>query len=101
MDQTGVQKDGDDESEPLVRFRRLARLLDTAEAAELREGACVLVGGRPGAGPRDGSFGFLDGLDVVHAGDEAGAHVDEDVGGGTDHGVELGFYHDWGAGRGA
>jgi hypothetical protein len=37
--------------------------------------------------------------DVVHAGGVAGAHVDEDPGGGAEHGVYLRFDLNWGLGE--
>lgn len=75
-------------------------LLDIVEVVEFWEGVCVFVGGWLGVGLWDGFFGFLDGFDVVYVGDEVGVYVDEDVGGGIDYGVELGFYYDWGVGWG-
>ena len=35
----------------------------------------------------------------MHTGDVAGAHIDKDVGRGTDHGVELGVDFDGGTGQ--
>ena len=75
-----------------------------AEAAEIVQVAGIALvayveGGGVGAGPGDGGVETLVG--AAHTGDVAGAHVDLDVGGGADHGVELRVNLNRRAGEGA
>lgn len=94
VDYACVQEDGRYEAEPLVWLGLVVAAVfagdvQAAETAEFGEGAGWTVaggGGSAGAGPGDG---FVHGGHAAHAGLVAGAHVDEDVGGGADHGVEL------------
>ena len=106
----GVQEYWDDEAPPLVRlmaaipvifYTRLIR--DAAHAAEFGKGAAEAASVEGGSvGARPGLYVGGDCLvDVVHAGGESCAHVDEDVGGGADHYVEVGLCLDWGAGKDA
>ena len=107
-----VQEDGHDEAEPLVgrglvvEAAARVRIRHAGEAAELGERA--FGRGRDGGGvgtgeaKRCGGEGVvLDAGGVAHAGDVAGAHVDEDVGGWADHGVELRVDLDGGVGEGS
>jgi len=94
----GVQENGHDEAPPLVglvgpvaKIRDALLVGHAAVSAELGERARER-GGVEGCGVWAGPGCYLvfdDGADVVHAGGEAGAHVDKDVGGGADHDVEV------------
>ena len=94
-----MQENGNDEPPPLVRLltsvpeiRHTGLVGDAAHAAELAERAGLRAGGdgsSVGARPV-GDAGIDDFLDVVHAGCEAGAHVDQSVWRGADHDVEVG-----------
>lgn len=112
VDEPRMQEDGDHEPEPLVRLRagrqrtvgdrvRDGRFREAAQIGEgaLHGGRVQVVGGRVRAGPTDGLGGVLDARGRALAGDEARAHVDEDVGGGAYHGVEDGLGLDGGVGQ--
>ena len=103
-----MQEDGDDEAPPLVRGGLVGDgaagmgIGHAVEPAEVRERARDAVARRAGSvrtRPGDLHGRVLDVRHVVHAGRVAGAHVDEDVGGGPDHGVERRVDLDWGAGE--
>jgi len=93
MHESSMQKDWRDEAEPLVWRWSCVKTTtqygcrNAIEAAKLAECAlgCACCG--VWTGPDDCFVGVLYALLVAHAGDVAGAHVDEDVGGGTEHGV--------------
>ena len=72
-----------------------------AEAAEIVELTKSTVVGGSGAGPLDWAAcnAVLHSVNGVHARHVAGTHVDEDVGGGSDHWVKLGVDFDGGAGE--
>lgn len=100
MNDSRVQEDGYNETPPLIGlFASVPEVCDvgligyTAHAAELAEGAGQGAGvERGGVGARPGGYlGVDDLLDVVHAWGEASTHVDEDVGRGADHDVEVWF----------
>jgi len=107
MDKPRMHEDRRDEAPPLVRLEiwlgrtvlpleRRVLLWHTAHAAELRD----VAGGGCGCGVwtrPEGDVVVEHFLHVVHAGLEAGAHVDEDVGGGADHDVEVWLGLDGGA----
>lgn len=109
-----VQEDGNDEAVPLIWSGIVCdvRRCDGgreywvlgsshAEAAEIVELTKSTVVGGSGAGPLDcAAFNaVLQSVDGVHARHVAGTHVDEDVGGGSDHWVKLGVDFDGGAGE--
>lgn len=101
-----MQKDGQNEAEPLVRLRALVGIVESrvghaAESTHFGKRAELIISGCVGAQEQDGDAGALDFLDVVHAGDISCAHVDEDLGRRADHGVELWLDHDGGASQDA
>ena len=98
-----MQEHGDDEAVPLVG-QVLVIVGASAEAAEVVQVAGIALvvyveGGRVGAGP--GYAGVQTLVGAAHAGDIAGAHVDLDIRGGADHGVELRVDLDGRTGEGA
>lgn len=99
VDKTSMQKDGQNEAEPLVRLRALVGIVESrvghaAESTHFGKRAELIISGCVGAQEQDGDAGALNFLDVVHAGDVSCAHVDENLGRRADHGVELWLDHD-------
>jgi hypothetical protein len=107
MNNPRMEEHRDNKSKPLVWLGGLVdggagvvewfreRVLEAGKAAELSESAeslAVVCGVR--TAPLDDLGAVLDSNDIVHARNVAGAHVNEDPGRGTDHGVEGGVDFD-------